>query len=149
MHVINMKSFNDIKVYQEKAIEDKERYQAEMEDYCEKLKSDTGIDDALPMQQHFPEANSALVDVDIKMLDSFQTPEESFSSGSDYVADDINMDASSGGAKVDSITFMHSEKPIKEGVIELLGHCEEKKEDVGGFQQTQKMNEGQNMLSLL
>ncbi|KAK2352087.1 high mobility group B protein [Trifolium repens] len=136
-------------VYQEKAIKDKERYQAEMEDYREKLKSDTGIDDALPMQQHFPEANSALVDVDIKMLDSFQTPEESFSSGSDYVADDINMDAYSGGAKVDSITFMHSEKPIKEGVIELLSHCEEKKEDVGGFQQTQKMNEGQNMLSLL
>jgi hypothetical protein len=149
MHVINMTSFNDIKVYQEKAIKDKERYQAEMEDYREKLKLDTGIDDALPMQQHFPEANSALVDVDIKMLDSFQTPEESFSSGSDYVADDINMDVSSGGAKVDSVTLMHSEKSIKEGVIELLSHCEEKKEDVGGFQQTRKMNEGQNMLSLL
>ncbi|MCI81928.1 high mobility group B protein 15-like, partial [Trifolium medium] len=66
-----------------------------MEDYRERLKTCTTIDDTLPLQQRFPEANSALVDVDIKMFDSFQTPEESFSSGSDYVVDDVNMDASS------------------------------------------------------
>ncbi|XP_045796419.1 high mobility group B protein 15-like [Trifolium pratense] len=136
-------------VYQEKAIKDKERYQAEMEDYRERLKTCTTIDDTVPLQQRFPEANSALVDVDMKMFDSFQTPEESFSSGSDYVVDDVNMDASSSGAKVDSETFMHSEKPTKEGVIELLSHCEVEKKDAGGFQHTQKKSEGQNMLTLL
>ncbi|GAU16549.1 hypothetical protein TSUD_167800 [Trifolium subterraneum] len=136
-------------VYQEKAIKDKERYQAEMEDYREKLKTSTTIDNALSLQQQFPEANSALVDVDMKMLDSFQTPEESFSSGSDYVVDDVNMDASSSGAKFDSEAFMNSDKPTKEGVIELLSHCEVKKEDAREFQHTQKINEGQNMLTLL
>jgi len=147
-HVINMLSFTDIKVYQEKAIKDKERYQAEMEDYRDKMKTSIVTDSAGPLQQRFSEGDSALVDVDIKMHDSCQTPEESSSGESDYVADDINMDASSGGARVDSEAFVDSDKATKEGVIEVLSHCEGEV-NAGGIQQTQKMNESQNMLSLL
>ncbi|AES77227.1 high mobility group B protein 15 [Medicago truncatula] len=135
-------------VYQEKAIKDKERYQAEMEDYRDKMKTSIVTDNAGPLQQRFPEGDSALVDVDIKMHDSCQTPEESSSGESDYVADDINMDASSGGARVDSEAFVDSDKATKEGVIEVLSHCEGEV-NAGGIQQTQKMNESQNMLSLL
>ncbi|CAI8591665.1 unnamed protein product [Vicia faba] len=137
-------------VYQEMAIKDKERYKAEMDDYRDKLKTNIVIDDAMPLQQQFPEANSSLVDVDIKMHDSFQTPEESSSGGSDYVGDDINMDGSSGGARVDSEAFLDSEKVSKDGVIEVVSHCEGEV-DAGRVedQHNQKMNENQNMLALL
>ncbi|CAL5190937.1 unnamed protein product [Lathyrus oleraceus] len=130
-------------VYQEKAIKDKERYKAEMEDYRDKLKTNIVIDDAVPLQQQFPEANSSLVDVDIKMHDSFQTPEESSSGESDYVGDDINMDGSSGGARVDSEAFLDSEKVCKDGVMEVVSRCEG--ENAGRVQ----VQQNQNMLALL
>ncbi|KAF5452130.1 hypothetical protein F2P56_027162 [Juglans regia] len=41
-------------VYQEKAVRDKERYRAEMEDYRERLRSDQVISDAVPLQQRLP-----------------------------------------------------------------------------------------------
>ncbi|CAL5190939.1 unnamed protein product [Lathyrus oleraceus] len=130
-------------VYQEKAIKDKERYKAEMEDYRDKLKTNIVIDDAVPLQQQFSEANSSLVDVDIKMHDSFQTPEESSSGESDYVGDDINMDGSSGGARVDSEAFLDSEKVCKDGVVEVVSRCEG--ENAGRVQ----VQQNQNMLALL
>ncbi|XP_014510925.1 high mobility group B protein 15 [Vigna radiata var. radiata] len=75
-------------VYQEKAMKDKERYRAEMEDYREKLKMGQVISDAVPLQQRLPEADADMLDVDLKTdeaeADSLQTPEESSSGGSDY-----------------------------------------------------------------
>ncbi|CAK8540526.1 unnamed protein product [Lathyrus sativus] len=140
----NLKDSEKI-VYQEKAIKDKERYKAEMEDYRDKLKTNIVMDDAAPLQQQFLEANSSLVDVDVKMHDSFQTPEESSSGGSDYVGD-----GSSGGARVDSEAFLDSEKVCKDGVMEVVSHCEGEV-DAGRVrvQENQKMNENQNMLALL
>lgn len=140
-----------MKVYQDMAIKDKERYKAEMEDYRDKLKTNIVIDDdAVPMQQQFLEPNSSLVDVDMKMHDSLQTPEESSSGGSDYVGDDINMNGSSGGARVDSEAFLDSEKVSKDGVIEIVSHCEGEV-DAGRVQvqENQNINENQNMLALL
>ncbi|KAG4984739.1 hypothetical protein JHK87_029488 [Glycine soja] len=84
-------------VYQEKAMKDKERYRAEMEDYREKQKMGQVISDAVPLQQRLPEPDADMLDVDIKMDeaegDSPQTPEES-SGGSDY--EDYNKTAERG-----------------------------------------------------
>ena len=94
---INALSLTGIKVYQEKAMKDKERYRVEMEDYREKLKMGPVISDAVPLQQRLPEPDTDMLDVDIKMDeaegDSPQTPEES-SGGSDY--EDYNKTAERG-----------------------------------------------------
>ncbi|XP_061367634.1 high mobility group B protein 15-like [Gastrolobium bilobum] len=132
-------------VYQEKAVKDKERYKAEMEDYREKLKMSHVISDAVPLQQLLPQADTTLVDVDIKLLGSPQTPEESSSVGSDC-EDDINMDASPGVAVAADATYLGSNKSSKEGDYELLRHCE--REGNAGDQQPPKMNESKNMLEL-
>ncbi|XP_027367348.1 high mobility group B protein 15-like isoform X2 [Abrus precatorius] len=75
-------------VYQEKAVKDKERYRAEMEDYREKQKMGQVISDAVPLQQRLPDPDSDMLDADMKLdeagEDSAQTPEESSSGGSDY-----------------------------------------------------------------
>ena len=96
-YYINALSLNDLKVYQEKAMKDKERYRAEMEDYREKQKMGQVISDAVPLQQRLPEPDADMLDVDIKMDeaegDSPQTPEES-SGGSDY--EDYNKTAERG-----------------------------------------------------
>ncbi|RDX97866.1 High mobility group B protein 15, partial [Mucuna pruriens] len=113
-------------VYQEKAVRDKERYRAEMEEYREKLKMGRVISDAVPLQQRLPEADAALVDVDVKMVGS----EESSSGGSEY--DDVNMDAEA--------TFVG---PDKDGGYEFLHHCETE-----GGTQVQNMSESKNMLAL-
>ncbi|KAK7270062.1 hypothetical protein RIF29_22946 [Crotalaria pallida] len=91
-------------VYQEKALKDKERYRAEMEDYREKQKMGIVISDAVPLQQRLPEPDDTdMVDADIRLdeaeADSLQTPEESSSGESDYEDDkatekDFNMGAS-------------------------------------------------------
>ncbi|XP_028759789.1 high mobility group B protein 15 isoform X2 [Neltuma alba] len=72
-------------VYQEKALKDKERYQAEMENYREKLKTGQGIGDAVPLQQQIPDKD--MMDADLKVDESEgvefpQTPAESSSSES-------------------------------------------------------------------
>ncbi|XP_061357944.1 high mobility group B protein 15-like [Gastrolobium bilobum] len=82
-------------VYQEKAVKDKERYRAEMEDYRGKLKMGQIISDAVPLQQRLPEPDTDMLDAE---ADSPQTPEESSSGGSDYEDDkatekDFDMDA--------------------------------------------------------
>ncbi|MED6168422.1 hypothetical protein PIB30_011590 [Stylosanthes scabra] len=74
-------------VYQEKAMKDKERYRVEMEDYREKQKMGQVISDAVPLQQRLPED----MKLDEADGDSFQTPEESSTGGSDY-EDDRAMD---------------------------------------------------------
>ncbi|KAK7343249.1 hypothetical protein VNO77_11850 [Canavalia gladiata] len=89
-------------VYQEKAVKDKERYRAEMEDYREKLKMGQIISDAVPLQQRLPEPETDMMDADMKLDEaeagSPQTPEESSSGGSDFEDDkatekDFDMDA--------------------------------------------------------
>ncbi|KAL1295591.1 high mobility group B protein 15 isoform X2 [Arachis hypogaea] len=82
-------------VYQEKALKDKERYRVEMEDYREKQKMGQVISDAVPLQQRLPED----MKLDETEGDSFQTPEESSTGGSDYDDDramekDFDEDAS-------------------------------------------------------
>ncbi|XP_029130549.1 high mobility group B protein 15 isoform X2 [Cajanus cajan] len=85
-------------VYQEKAMKDKERYRAEMEDYRERQRMGQVISDAVPLQQRLPEPDTDMMDVDMKMDeaegDSPQTPEESSSGGSDY--EDYNKTAERG-----------------------------------------------------
>ncbi|KAG8658430.1 hypothetical protein MANES_03G147600v8 [Manihot esculenta] len=53
-------------VYQEKAIEDKERYRIEMEDYRERLKTGRVISDAVPLQQWLPERDIDMVEANMK-----------------------------------------------------------------------------------
>lgn len=148
LHVSNVCVFTDIKVYQEKAVKDKERYKAEMEDYRERLKMGHVISDAVPLQQRLPEADSGLVDVEIKMLGSPQTPEVSSSGGSDY-DDDTNMGASPPGAGAEATTYVGSEKPSRVRDFEqFLHHCEGEGDAL--VQQTPKMNnESKNMLALI
>lgn len=97
-----MLSSTDMKVYQDKAMKDKERYRAEMEDYREKLKMDQVISNAVPLQQRLPEVDTDMLNADMKLdeaeADSPQTPEESSSGGSEYEDDkamekDYSMDA--------------------------------------------------------
>ncbi|KAJ1383227.1 High mobility group box domain [Sesbania bispinosa] len=133
-------------VYQEKALKDKERYKAEMENYREKLKMCHVISDLVPLQQQLPEVDTTLVDVDIKLLGSSQTPEESSYGGNDY-EDDISMDASPGVKMGVEATYMSSNKASDEGDCELLGHCERERDN--GVLQVQNMNDSQNMLALL
>ncbi|XP_019415137.1 PREDICTED: high mobility group B protein 15-like isoform X2 [Lupinus angustifolius] len=134
-------------VYQEKAIKDKERYKAEMEEYCLKLKTCNVNNDAMQLQQRLPELDNALVDVDIKLHQNdtgSQSPEdENGSSGSDYeydkgIENDINMmdDSHHGTLSLD--------KSSKEDNYESFHHCVE-----GGHEQVQKMGENKNMMPLL
>ncbi|XP_057436621.1 high mobility group B protein 15-like [Lotus japonicus] len=133
-------------VYQEKAIKDKERYQAEMEGYRERLKMGNVISDAVPLQQRLPESDASLVDVDIKLIGSPQTPVESTSSGSDYEDDDINMGATSPEVEVGvEATYVGSDKPSQD--YELLPQCQ--REGDAGVQDVQTMNESKTMLALI
>ncbi|KAI9196137.1 hypothetical protein LWI28_021312 [Acer negundo] len=75
-------------VYQEKALQDKERYRIEMEDYKERQRTGQVVSDAVPLRQQLPEPDVNMVEADIKPdeagADSPQTPDnESNSDGSD------------------------------------------------------------------
>ncbi|TXG72582.1 hypothetical protein EZV62_001161 [Acer yangbiense] len=75
-------------VYQEKALEDKERYRIELEDYKERQRTGQLVSDAVPLRQQLPEPDVNMVEADIKLdeagADSPQTPDnESNSDGSD------------------------------------------------------------------
>lgn len=83
---------DDKSVYQEKAMQDKERYRIEMEGYKERLKTGHVICDAVPIQQR-------LLDQDVIMAEADETivaieGGESSSSKSD-TEDDKNMDKDS------------------------------------------------------
>ncbi|KAJ1385815.1 High mobility group box domain [Sesbania bispinosa] len=113
-------------VYQEKAMKDKERYRAEMEDYREKLKMGQVISDAVPLQQRLPDPDVEMLDADIKLDevegDSLQTPEESSSGESDYEDDkamekDFDMDALPVmGVGAETSCLGSEEKSSKEGL---------------------------------
>ncbi|KAE9604522.1 putative transcription factor & chromatin remodeling ARID-HMG family [Lupinus albus] len=137
-------------VYQEKAIKDKERYKAEMEEYCLKLKTCNSNNDAMQLQQRIPELDKVLDQNDT----GSQTPEdESGSSGSDYeydkgIENDTNvMDGSYGTSVCGEAITLGLGKSSKEDSYESFHHCEEEVE--AGHKQVQKMGENQNMLSLL
>ncbi|PKI75063.1 high mobility group B protein 15 [Punica granatum] len=51
-------------VYQEKAMKDKERYKAEMENYRERLRLGQVISDAVPLQQRLPELDVEMAEAD-------------------------------------------------------------------------------------
>ncbi|KAL1178751.1 hypothetical protein V6Z11_A03G115700 [Gossypium hirsutum] len=54
-------------VYQEKALEDKERYRVEMEDYREKLRTGQVLGNALPLPQQVPEMDVGMAEADMKL----------------------------------------------------------------------------------
>ncbi|PPD67522.1 hypothetical protein GOBAR_DD35602 [Gossypium barbadense] len=80
-------------VYQEKALEDKERYRVEMEDYREKLRTGQVLGNALPLPQQLPGMDVGMAEADMKLDEteggeSPQTPEnDSSSDGSDFEDD--------------------------------------------------------------
>ncbi|KAK4266526.1 hypothetical protein QN277_027428 [Acacia crassicarpa] len=91
-------------VYQEKALKDKERYQAEMENYREKLKTGQGIGDAAPLPEQIPDKDMMYADLKVdetEGAESPQTPDKSCSGESDSEDDkntehNIDVDASAG-----------------------------------------------------
>ncbi|XP_010558855.1 PREDICTED: high mobility group B protein 15-like [Tarenaya hassleriana] len=63
-------------VYQGKALEDKERYRAEMEDYREKLKTGQLISNAVPLQQRLSERDVEMAEADATVEEPEQEEEE-------------------------------------------------------------------------
>ncbi|KAK2975178.1 hypothetical protein RJ640_022070 [Escallonia rubra] len=95
-------------VYQEKALRDKERYKAEMEDYKERLRTGQIISNAVPIQQRPLEPDVETMELDERIEteggDSPYTSANEFSSGkSDKTADedsDMALGVEIGGANV-------------------------------------------------
>ena len=78
-----------MQVYQEKAIEDKERYRVEMSDYRERLRTGQVISNAVPLQQRFPEPQVGIAEANVKINETEGTESqtldnESSSSRSDF-----------------------------------------------------------------
>ncbi|CAH8287023.1 unnamed protein product [Eruca vesicaria subsp. sativa] len=69
-------------VYQGKAMEDKERYRVEMEEYREKLKTGALISNAVPLQQRVPEQNVEMAEADLPVEEEEEEDEDGDSSGS-------------------------------------------------------------------
>ncbi|XP_010522406.1 PREDICTED: high mobility group B protein 15 [Tarenaya hassleriana] len=63
-------------VYQGKALEDKERYRAEMEDYREKLRTGQLISNAVPLQQRLPGQDLEMAEADATMEEAEAEEEE-------------------------------------------------------------------------
>ncbi|KAE8731876.1 High mobility group B protein 15 [Hibiscus syriacus] len=80
-------------IYQEKALEDKERYRIEMEDYREKLRTGQATSNSVPLEQRLPGEDVEMAEADMKLEDaegceSAGTPEnDSSSDGSDFEDD--------------------------------------------------------------
>lgn len=146
-------AFICFQIYQDKALKDKERYRAEMENYREKLKTGQIVTDGVPLQQQLPNTN--VMDLDLKIDDadggeSFQTPDQSSSGESDFEDDkdtehNLEMDAPPGiiGMGAES-SYLGSEKSSKEGEIEF----QKKGGDDGGDFQAQKVDESKGMLAM-
>ncbi|KAL1323212.1 hypothetical protein HN51_068278 [Arachis hypogaea] len=121
-------------VYQEKALKDKERYKAEMEDYRQKRNNNNNAA-MLPLQQQLPE-----MDENEEGSLQSQTPEEESTSGGSENENDINMDASLPLPPVTTTTlppqptFFSLDKPSMEGDYNL-GH--------------QNIHDSKNMLTML
>ncbi|KAK4266525.1 hypothetical protein QN277_027427 [Acacia crassicarpa] len=131
-------------VYQEKALKDKERYQAEMEHYREKLKTGQGIGDAVPLQEQIPDKD--MMDADLKVdetkgAESPQTPDKSCSGESDSEDDkgtehNMDVDASAGMVGVGA-SHLGAENLSKE-----------KEGNDDGGQHAQKMDESPSMMAV-
>ena len=67
-------------VYQGKAMEDKERYRTEMEDYRERLRTGQLISNAVPLQQRLPEQNVEIAEADVP-IEEEEEDDEGDSSG--------------------------------------------------------------------
>ncbi|KAJ0229737.1 High mobility group B protein 15 [Hirschfeldia incana] len=63
-------------VYQGKAMEDKERYRTEMEDYREKLRTGQLISNAVPLQQRLPEQNVEISEADVPIEEAEEEEED-------------------------------------------------------------------------
>ena len=74
-------------VYQGKAMEDKERYRAEMEEYREKLRTGQMISNAVPLQERVPEQNVEMAEAEGDVL--MEEVEEEDEDGGDEVALDV------------------------------------------------------------
>ncbi|KAK8480686.1 hypothetical protein V6N11_070951 [Hibiscus sabdariffa] len=84
-------------VYQEKALEDKERYRVEMEDYREKLRTGQAISNSVPLEQRLPGQDVEMAEADMKLEDaeggeSPGTPENDSSSDGSEFEDDKTAD---------------------------------------------------------
>ncbi|KAK8484627.1 hypothetical protein V6N13_093289 [Hibiscus sabdariffa] len=84
-------------VYQEKALEDKERYRVEMEDYREKLRTGQAISNTVPLEQRLPGQDVEMAEADMKLEDaeggeSPGTPENDSSSDGSEFEDDKTAD---------------------------------------------------------
>ncbi|KAF3457684.1 hypothetical protein FNV43_RR02342 [Rhamnella rubrinervis] len=94
-------------VYQEKAVEDKERYRVEMEDYRERLRTGQIISNAVPLRQRFPEPHVGIAEANAKIdetevAESQTLENESSSSRSDFDGDkdsdaEVSLEAGVGG----------------------------------------------------
>ncbi|XP_057959686.1 high mobility group B protein 15 [Malania oleifera] len=89
---------NEKAVYQEIAIQDKERYRIEMEGYRERLRGQV-ISDAVPIQQRLPELDVEMAEADAKIEtgegESPHTPENESSYGKTDTEEDKTMDKDS------------------------------------------------------
>ncbi|XP_038723572.1 high mobility group B protein 15-like [Tripterygium wilfordii] len=88
-------------VYQEKAIKDKERYRAEMEDYRERLRTGQVISNAVPLQRRLPGGVVDMMETYVKAEvtnggDSQTLDDESISGGNDSEDDEIIEETSLG-----------------------------------------------------
>ncbi|KAF8111630.1 hypothetical protein N665_0074s0152 [Sinapis alba] len=63
-------------VYQGKAMEDKERYRIEMEEYRERLRTGQPISNAVPLQQRLPEQNVEIAEADVPIEEAEEEDEE-------------------------------------------------------------------------
>ncbi|KAJ0245076.1 ARID DNA-binding domain-containing protein [Hirschfeldia incana] len=63
-------------VYQGKAVEDKERYRIEMEEYREKLRTGQLISNAVPLQQRLPEQNVEMAEANLQIEEEEEDEDE-------------------------------------------------------------------------
>ncbi|CAN8295556.1 unnamed protein product [Cochlearia groenlandica] len=77
-------------VYQDKAVEDKERYRTEMEDYREKLRTGQLISNAVPLQQMLPEQNVDMAEANLPIEEEDEEGDSSGSSDESELNDDQN-----------------------------------------------------------
>ncbi|KAF8106496.1 hypothetical protein N665_0139s0085 [Sinapis alba] len=74
-------------VYQGKAMEDKERYRIEMEEYREKLRTGQLISNAVPLQQRIPEQNVDMAEADLPIEEEEDEDGDSSGSGESHPSD--------------------------------------------------------------
>ncbi|XP_048333726.2 high mobility group B protein 15 isoform X1 [Ziziphus jujuba] len=141
---------SDKKVYQDKAIQDKERYRVEMEDYRERLRTGQVISDAVPLQQRFPEPDVGTGDADAKIdeaeaecADSQIFDNESGSSRSEFEDDktadkdsdaEVSLEAGVGGqsslagmemSTEDGFELKKPEENVGDAIVERVDGKEE------------------------